>query len=205
MNGHPDRRWADASRERFLTSATVITLARTVASTGLGLWAVREDSLTWLLAGLAVYWLGDMLDGGVARWLDCETRIGAVVDILSDRLNAATFYVGLAWLEPSLAAPVGVYLFEFMVIDAYLSMAFLAWPISSPNYFYLVDRRIWLWNWSKPGKAANSALFAVLLVTTGWWLLGLAVALALLGLKCVSTVWLLRLGVPVPDRELAAS
>ena len=47
-----------------------------------------------------------MLDGQVARMFDCETRTGAVLDILSDRLCAAAFYIGLAWLEPHLAPAV---------------------------------------------------------------------------------------------------
>ena len=51
-----------------------------------------------------------------------------------------------------------------MVIDMFLSLAFLAWPISSPNYFYLIDRRLYMWNWSRIGKAANSGLFAVFMV-----------------------------------------
>ena len=43
-------------------------------------------------------------------------------------------------------------------------------------YFFVVDRPLWLWNWSKPGKATNSALFAVILLVTGWMWLGLAIA-----------------------------
>jgi CDP-diacylglycerol---glycerol-3-phosphate 3-phosphatidyltransferase len=192
---------ADPTKERFLTSATVITLVRTVASLALTLAAARTENLTLLLVGLGVYWVGDMLDGAVARWLDCETRIGAVVDILCDRANAAGFYVGLVWLMPVMALPVGVYLLEFMVVDCFLSLAFLAWPVRSPNYFFVIDRRIWLWNWSKPGKAVNSSLFAILLIVTGWWHVGLVIALALLTLKIVSTVWLMRLGLPLPTRE----
>src|SRR6266508_3201826 len=131
---HDDRPiHADQAAERLLTPATVITFIRTL-----------------LVIGLAVYWVGDTLDGEVARWRDCETRIGAVVDMLSDRLNCAGFYLGLAWLHPIMAIPVSVYLFEFMVVVAFLSLAFLAWPIRSPNYFYAVDRRLWLWNWSCP-------------------------------------------------------
>ena len=80
-----------------------------------------------------------------------------MLDILSDRFCAAAFYFGLAWLQPEHVLPVLVYLAEFMVVDCFLSLAFLAWPIRSPNYFYVVDRTIWLWNWSKPAKAANSA------------------------------------------------
>ena len=67
-----------------------------------------------------------------------------------------------------------------MVVDCFLSLAFLAWPVRSPNYFYVIDRPLWLWNWSKPGKAVNSSLFAVLLLVTGWVWLGAVIATALL-------------------------
>ncbi|MGL5826455.1 MAG: CDP-alcohol phosphatidyltransferase family protein [Nocardioides sp.] len=201
MSSSGDGYDANMRSERFWTSATIVTWIRTVTSLACCLGAVRADDLRLLILGLAVYWLGDVLDGAVARWRDCETRIGAVVDILADRLNAAGFYLGLAWLQPEMAVPVGVYLVEFMVVDCFLSLAFLAWPIRSPNYFFVVDRRIWLWNWSVPGKALNSALFAVLLLATGWWALGLALALALLVVKIISTRWLLELGLPVPQRQ----
>ena len=135
---------ADASVERLWTGATVITFIRTLASLALCLYGAYEGEKLWLVVGLAVYWVGDSLDGAWARWFDCETRTGACIDLLCDRLNCAAFYIGLAWLEPEMALPVGVYLFEFMVIDAFLSLAFMAWPIRSPNYFYVVDRRIWL-------------------------------------------------------------
>ncbi|TYL51662.1 alcohol phosphatidyltransferase [Nocardioides sp. BGMRC 2183] len=208
MAGTPERIMADPATERLLTGATVITLIRTAITLVLSLWGAQEGSLTLLIAGLVVYWVGDSLDGEWARWFDCETRIGAVVDMMCDRLSCAAFYLGLVWLQPTgffsdepmtwIALPVGVYLFEFMVIDMYLSLAFLAWPIRSPNYFGVVDRRIYLWNWSRLGKAANSGLFAVLLLVTGWVWLGLAIAVALLVLKCVSLGWLLRLGLPIP-------
>lgn len=184
--------------ERLLTGATVITAVRTIASVVLVAMAAYDGDLRLLVAGLVVYWVGDMLDGFWARLRNCETRIGATLDILCDRMNAAAFYVGLAWLEPELAPAIFVYLFGFMVVDCFLSLAFLAWPVRSPNYFYVIDHRIWLWNWSKPAKAINSSLFAVLLLVTGWMWVGLAIALALLALKCVSLVWLVRLGIPVP-------
>ncbi|NYJ00835.1 CDP-diacylglycerol--glycerol-3-phosphate 3-phosphatidyltransferase [Nocardioides thalensis] len=213
MAGSADRIYADASTERLNTSATVVTFVRTVATLVLSLWGAYEGSLTLLVAGLVTYWVGDTLDGEIARWRDCETRIGGVIDMICDRLSCGAFYVGLAWLQPSplfgdepmelVAIPVGVYLFEFMVIDMFLSLAFLAWPIRSPNYFYVVDRRIYLWNWSRLGKAANSGLFAVLLLVTGWVWLALAIAIALLVLKCVSLKWLFDLGLPVPERTAA--
>ena len=184
--------------ERLLTGATVITAVRTVASVVLAAAAAHQESLELQVASLIVYWVGDMLDGAWARWRECETRVGAVLDIFSDLLNAGAFYVGLAWLEPDLSPAIFVYLAEFMVVDCFLSIAFLAWPVRSPNYFFVVDRVIWLWNWSKPAKAVNSALFAVLLLVTGWVWLGLAIASALLVLKCVSLVRLMRIGLPVP-------
>ena len=186
--------------ERLLTGATVITAVRTVASVVLAAAAAHEQDLTLLVVALGVYWVGDMLDGLYARVRDCETRIGAVLDIMCDRFNAAAFYIGLAWLQPDLSPAIFVYLAEFMVVDCFLSIAFLAWPIRSPNYFFVVDRTIWLWNWSKPAKAANSALFAVLLLVTGWTWLALGIACALTVVKTVSLVRLVRNGLPVPAR-----
>lgn len=192
--------YADASTERLGTPATVVTALRVVLTLLLGGMAIREESLPLLVASLAVYWVGDIVDGTIARVMRCETRIGAVLDILCDRISAAVFYLGLAWLAPEFTLPVLVYLTEFLVVDAFLSLAFLAWPIRSPNYFHVVDHTIWLWNWSKPAKAANSAIFAVILLATGEPLVGLAVAAALLAVKCASLARLARLGLPVPAR-----
>lgn len=192
--------WTDVDAERVGTPATVVTGVRTVVSVALAGVAAYQESLELLVAALVVYWIGDMLDGAVARWLGCETRIGATLDILSDRFNAAAFYLGLMWLEPDFAPAILIYLAEFMVVDCFLSLAFLAWPIRSPNYFFVVDRPLWLWNWSKVGKAVNSSLFAVLLLVTGWVWVGVAIASALLVMKSVSLVRLGRIGLPVPAR-----
>lgn len=192
--------WTDVEGERVATAATIVTAVRTVIAVALAGVAAHQQSLELLVASLVVYWVGDMLDGFVARLRGCETRIGATLDILSDRFCAAAFYVGLMWLEPDYAPAVLIYLAEFMVIDCFLSLAFLAWPIRSPNYFFVIDRQLWLWNWSKPGKAVNSALFAVFLLVTGWVWVGAAIATALLVMKTMSLVRLGRLGLPVPAR-----
>ena len=194
--------WTHPEQERVGTSATLITAVRTVVSVVLAGLAAQQASLSLLVAALVVYWVGDSLDGFVARIRGCETRIGAVLDILCDRFCAAAFYLGLVWLEPHFAVPVFIYLAEFMVVDCFLSLAFLAWPVRSPNYFYVIDRPLWLWNWSKPGKAVNSSLFAVLLLVTGWVWLGAAIATALLVMKSVSLVRLGRIGLPVPPRQV---
>ena len=198
----PGRILADPARERIGTPATIVTFVRTAAAVALAAVAASQGSKTLLVVALLVHWVGDSLDGQVARMFDCETRTGAVIDILSDRLCAAAFYIGLAWLEPNLAPAIFVYLAEFMVIDGFLSICFLAWPITSPNYFYVIDRRLWLLNWSHPGKAVNSGLFAILLLVTGWMWVGLAVAVVLLGHKCISLVHLMRLGMPLSDAPL---
>lgn len=197
--------WTDPAQERLGTAANVVTGIRTVAAVAVAALAVERGSLGLLVVSLALYWAGDVLDGLVARVGRCETRVGAVLDIASDRLCAAVFYTGLAWLQPALVPPVFLYLAEFMVVDTFLSLTFLAWPIRSPNYFFVVDRRIWLWNWSKPAKVANSALFAVLLLVTGSVWTGVAVALGLLVVKSVSLVVLVGRGLPVPPGPDAAS
>jgi CDP-diacylglycerol---glycerol-3-phosphate 3-phosphatidyltransferase len=203
-DGCSHRECARAGNERLLTLATIITFLRTAATLVLALLGAHEHSLGLLLWALGVYWLGDMADGAVARLTDRETRTGATLDIMCDRISAAVFYVGFAWYDPTMVVPVGLYLAEFMVIDMYLSLAFLSWPLSSPNYFYLVDRRIWLWNWSKPGKALNSALFAVFMVwTRDAWVAG-AIACVLIAVKATSLGWMMRLGLPVPSGCLRA-
>jgi len=187
-----------AASERLLTAASVVTIARTAASMTLAVLGARSESLSLLVWALAIYWIGDTADGLLARVMSAETRAGAVLDIVCDRACAASFYIGFAWLDPTMALPVAIYLFEFMVVDTYLSLAFLAWPLTSPNYFYLVDRRIWAWNWSMAGKALNSAAFAVLVVLTRHPVLATGIAVALLVLKVVSTRWLAQVGLPLP-------
>jgi CDP-diacylglycerol--glycerol-3-phosphate 3-phosphatidyltransferase len=187
-----------SERERATTPATVVTYLRTLVSVVVLLLAAVHHSGEWLLAGLAIYWVGDVADGFIARSTDTETRWGAVMDIVSDRLCCACYYFGLAWLDPHLWPAVALFAVNFMLVDAFLSLAFLAWPLISPNYFYLVDRLIWRWNWSKPAKAVNSALVAILLeVTRNVWL-GVAIAAVLLTVKIGSLVRLGRIGLPVP-------
>lgn len=179
------------SHERWGTVPNVITAVRTVLAVGLALYAAGQQSLALLLWATGIYWVGDMMDGAVARMLHRETRIGAVLDIICDRACATAVYVGLVWWDPGLALPVAVYLLSFCVLDLMLSLSFLGWPLSSPNYFALVDRTLYAWNWSTPAKALNSALFLALLLLTGSAVLGTLLAVALAGVKVASLV---RLG-----------
>ncbi|MDR2380469.1 MAG: CDP-alcohol phosphatidyltransferase family protein, partial [Bifidobacteriaceae bacterium] len=145
-------------------------------------------SVPWLIAAYATYWVGDIVDGRVARWLDRETRLGAVFDILADRGCSAICIAALIGVRPDFTPALAIYWVQFMVVDALLSCAFLHWPIASPNYFYKVDRRIYLWNWSPPAKAANTGLLLVVLLTLPVPV-AVVLAAAQLGLKLVSAYW----------------
>jgi CDP-diacylglycerol---glycerol-3-phosphate 3-phosphatidyltransferase len=202
--GCDHRECAHPERERLFTTATIITFVRTAITLGLAFAAAHDRSLPLLLWALGTYWVGDSIDGIVARVMNQETRIGAALDIMCDRISAAAFYIGFAWYDPTMAAPVAIYLAEFMVLDLYLSLAFLQWPLVSPNYFYLVDRRLYLWNWSRPGKTLNSGLFAVYMVIVREPWSAAAIAAGLFALKAVSMGWMMKLGVPVPTGCLQA-
>lgn len=178
-----------------------ITVVRGLAAVGIGMWAYAESSATLLVVAYAIYWLGDSLDGQVARRTGQETRFGAVFDILTDRLSTAIVCLGLLQHLPELWPAVTVFLVNFMVVDCLLSMAFLLWPLTSPNYFGAVDRRVYLLNWSHPAKAVNNAgIVAVVLVGNIWY--ALAFAVAMLGLKLWSAREVARLlrdrGSPAP-------
>lgn len=184
--------------DTLLAWPTLVTAIRTAASIAVGITGVAQDSLPLLLWGLGIYWIGDVADGALARLLDRETRSGAVADIISDRACAAIFYTGFAAHTPGMAVPVAIYLANFMVVDAWLSLAFLSWPLTSPNYYYLVDRRVWWWNWSKIGKGINSSAIAILMVvTSSAWLTG-GIAVAILVIKLLSLARVIRMGAPAP-------
>jgi CDP-diacylglycerol--glycerol-3-phosphate 3-phosphatidyltransferase len=187
--------------ERFWTPPTVVTAIRTVGSVVLTAIALQLQSVPLLFAGLAVYWVGDIVDGWLARRLDRETRTGGVTDILCDRLCAGLFYLGVLLMMDVPEVPVVLYLAEFMVVDLMLSLAFLAWPLVSPNYFYLVDRPTWLLNWSPVAKSLNSAAFLAALLLTGSAVAATVVALTLLTIKSLSLVRVVRLRAPAPSRS----
>ena len=185
-----------ADREPLRTPANAVTAVRTLVALLLAVLALRARSEPLLLASLAVYWVGDVLDGAVARWTDTETRAGAHLDILCDRLNSTVFYVGWVVLHPGDAVPVAVFLTQFVVVDAYLSTVFLHWPLKSPNYFDLVEPRVYALNWSSAGKAVNSAALALLLIFTDSFWLPMLLVCGVLAVKCWSVVLVTRLDPP---------
>jgi CDP-diacylglycerol--glycerol-3-phosphate 3-phosphatidyltransferase len=166
----------------FTTVPNLITLVRTVFAVGLGSLAVAGDDLTLLAIAYAVYWVGDIADGWSARRLGQETRAGAVLDIVSDRACTSLLCVGLLAHLPVIAPVAIVFLLSFMVLDTMLSLAFLYWPMLGPNYFHVIDRRVWQLNWSPVAKAVNTA-GVIGAVMVGFYPLALAVAVAVVAVK----------------------
>ena len=169
-----DRPRAGAGRHLRRPSSPSCARSLSVVLAGL---AAQQESLTLLVVALVVYWAGDSLDGFVARIRGCETRIGAVLDILCDRFCAAAFYLGLVWLQPRLRAS-RCSSTSPSSWSSTASCRWRSWPgrCAAPTTSTSIDRPLWLWNWSKPGKAVNSSLFAVLLLVTGWVWLGALIA-----------------------------
>ncbi len=168
--------------EPLTTVPNAITLARTFGEVGIGAYAVASHSVLLLAVAYAIYWVGDIADGWAARRLNQETRIGAVLDIVSDRACMGLLCVGLLDHLPAIWPVEIVFLLSFMVLDTMLSLAFLCWPIASLNYFYLVDRRVWQLNWSPVAKAANTA-GVVVAVALGAYAVAFVVAVALVLVK----------------------
>ena len=174
------------------TVANKVTVVRTVLAVGLGLVGVASGDLAVLAIAYAVYWVGDILDGWTARRLGQETRLGAVLDIVSDRACTSVLCAGLVAHVGGVLPVAVVFLLSFMVLDTMLSLAFLCWPLVSPNEFHLVDRQVWRLNWSPPAKAVNTAA-VVGAIVVGLPVLALALALAVLAVKVISAVQVLAL------------
>ena len=174
------------------TVPNVVTVVRTVAAVGLGVVAVSTGDLVLLAVAYAVYWVGDILDGWSARRLDQETRLGAVLDIVSDRACTSVLCMGLVAHLGGVVPLATVFLLSFMVLDTMLSLAFLCWPIISPNAFHLVDHRVWLLNWSPAAKAVNTA-GVIGAIALGAYAVGLVVALGVVVVKLVSAARVLAL------------
>jgi phosphatidylglycerophosphate synthase len=177
------------TRERVVSIPNVITITRTVLSMAMSVYAGYAASVPLLVGAYLVYWLGDFADGWSARRLDQETRLGAVFDIVSDRACTAVAAAAFLRIDPDSTPAIGIFLFQFCVVDTMLSLSFLAFDIKSPNYYYLVDRVIYRLNWTHPAKALNTSAVVVLCLADLVW----AAALAALAVLVVKTWSLVRL------------
>ena len=103
-----------AGREDPWTWPNRISLLRTVLALGVGALAATEGSLRLLAVAYAIYWVGDVLDGQVARRTGTETRQGAVLDVICDRASCGLLAATLVAIEPQAAPAVTVFLLQFM-------------------------------------------------------------------------------------------
>lgn len=191
--------WTLPKRETLLTPASFVTFVRTIAAVVIAVYAIIQHDQMLLLIALLCYWVGDIADGIVARTLKCEMRSGALLDIVADRLCVAVIYLGYGMMHPEMLWVIGIYLIEFMFIDGFLSLAFLFWPLLSPNYFYLIDKRIFDLNWSPLGKVVNSSFFLLATVLVGSPLLSGIIVALVTAIKLYSLRRLYKIGIPTPS------
>jgi len=117
--------------------------------------------------------------------------LGAEIDIIADRLEIIFFYVVFLHFRPQLYLPATLYLFDYAFIDFYLSYQFIKYDIISPNYFYKVDRVVYLLNYSPGGKFSNSSVVTLTLIL--WPHLSVIVSCYAIGLIIVKSYSVYRL------------
>lgn len=196
------RGWQIPKKDTLLTYASALTFIRTLLAVYFAILAAIYGNPSFLLVGLLCYWIGDIFDGILARLCKQEMRSGAIFDIMADRLCVSLIYLIYGWMHPGMLWPIGIYLFEFMFVDGFLSLSFLFWPLLSPNYFFLVDRRIFLLNWSPLGKVANSSFFLLATIFIGNPLVSAAIAVGVIGIKLYSLRRLYKIGIPTHSQNV---
>lgn len=148
----------------FYSEPNILTLIRLVLSLSFFILAVVKRNPTYNFIGLGIHWFGDFIDGVYARKFKQETILGAEIDIIADRVETIFFYVNFLYFRPQLFLPVAIYLVDFAFVDFYLSYQFLKYDIISPNYFYKVDKTVYLLNFSPVGKFCNSTVVTLILI-----------------------------------------
>lgn len=178
--------------DSFRSEPNIITLVRLVSSVIFFVLAVATSKETYNFIGLGIHWVGDWLDGVVARVFKRETILGAEIDIIADRVESLFFFLVFLSFHPQLYIPVVLYIFDFAFVDFYLSYQFIKFDIISVNYFYKVDRTVFLLNFSRAGKIINSAVVTLLLIfLPDYPVIPSLLAVILIGIKGYS-VWLLN-------------
>ena len=146
------------------SEANLVTLLRLGGSLVFFVLAAVRGDPTANFIGLGIHWLGDVLDGALARKARQETVLGAEIDIIADRVEVLFFIVNFIHFHPEVAVASAVYALDFAFVDFYLSYQFLKFDLISPNYFGRVDRRVYLLNYSPGGKLVNSTAVILLLI-----------------------------------------
>lgn len=175
-----------STNESLITYASAVTGIRLIITLYFVVDAMQTLRLEPIVYALMAYWMGDVLDGMVARATNRETQLGAIFDIAADRLSVVTIYMLFALYLPALRLPIIIFLVAFVIVDTILSMSFLKFNLLSINYFYLVDKKLYDLNWSMPAKAATTSIFMIVALLAQNVVLSLIVAVAVLGLKVYS-------------------
>ncbi len=87
-----------ASTDRVLTVPNLLSALR-LLGVPVFLWLILGHHDGWAIALLMVSGVTDYLDGKIARAFGLESRIGALLDPLADRLYILTTLLGLAWRD----------------------------------------------------------------------------------------------------------
>jgi CDP-diacylglycerol--glycerol-3-phosphate 3-phosphatidyltransferase len=150
--------------DSFYSEANIMTLSRLAGSLAFFALAIIKQSPTYNFIGLGVHWFGDVLDGFCARKCKQETILGAEIDIIADRVETLFFYIIFLHFHPNLIVPAVIYILDFAFFDFYLSYQFLKYDIISPNYFYKVDKTVYILNYSPVAKFCNSTIVTLILI-----------------------------------------
>lgn len=188
IHGTPNR-----FRERLLTGANVLTVARALGTSAIMLAAIVEQSPPLLLAGLIASWGLDIADGQLARWRKRESVLGAQLDILADRATAMWVVLGVVVFGQASALTVcagAAVWIQLSFFDQLLASQFLRFGHWSPDEFHLEDPFVWRLNWAPAAKVLGNVPLALLVI--GGPLLWPALVLALL-LAAIRVVSYLRM------------
>jgi len=177
--------------QSIYSESNIITLARLALSLTFFILAILKMNPTYNFIGLGIHWFGDVLDGMYARRFRQETILGAEIDIIADRVETLFFYINFLFFRPYLFIPVAIYLIDFAFVDFYLSYQFVKFDIISPNYFYKVDRTVYLLNYCPFAKFCNSTVVTLILIfLPNLQILAAVFATLLIGVKIYSFILL---------------
>jgi CDP-alcohol phosphatidyltransferase len=176
-------------RDQILTSANVLTVARALLTSAIMLTAIAIRSPVLLVGGLLLSWLLDIADGHLARRNECESVLGAQLDILADRAVATWAVLGVVVLEQasplSVCAAAAVWV-QLSFFDQLLAGQFLRFGLWTPDEFHLTEPRIWQLNWAPAAKIVDNLPLALLVLRGPFLWAALALALILATIRVVS-------------------
>jgi hypothetical protein len=184
-----------ASPESIYSEANIFTLIRLTASIVFFMLAIINKQLLFLYTGFVIHWIGDFIDGFIARKFKQETIVGAEIDLIADRLEIILFYAIFLYFRPYLFLAASLYLIDYAFIDFFLGYQFNKFGLISPNYFFKVDNRVHLLNFSPGGKFLNSSVVTLTLIfLPQFHIFAAIIAIGLIIIKSYSIYLLCKIG-----------